>query len=329
MQDAAAMEDFGKKWDILCHDFEKAMEASLVDDPLEELARSIFHRVAVLGDSLIHLEDEANTIQVSAMTAIEDLLAQMSIQDIVEPSSPKSSVADYTSAAFGTAPSPRSPRSPKNKTSSPSLLQYISRPYSWMLVNLHNPYPPASLKTSMASEAGVSLRTMDDWFKSVRRHIGWVSLVKRHFKGSRSLAIAAAERVFCRDSDDANIPSEIASDFLAMQSKLADLYSEQSAHKRSSSSASRARSTASFCSPSPGPTQSSTARNSPASISTELFEPLQSSPSTRPPSLVFTSSDSEDDDRSSLFARDSLCVSRLEEVDCRALKRLRYANRSV
>lgn len=308
------LETFEREWDALCLDFEKALEGGAVDDDLWKLAQSIFARVAIVGDDLARLHLQATEKTTAVMSEIEDLLSHMSIEDIVEPA-PLSQPVSVSRHSSRTPVGDRLPSS--------SLPSCIPQAYEWILENLHNPYPPKPLKSSMASQAGVTLRSMDDWFKALRRHIGWVSFVKRHFKGSRALAIAAAERVLSQDGGDANIPFEIAADFLAIRSKLANLYPEQFPHKRSLSSAPRASLSVNSSSPPPSPAQSSGTRASSVSISTELSEPPLSSPSTRAPSLVFASSDSEDDDHPSLLAGVPSCAPLLEDVDCRPFKRLR------
>ncbi|EKM49253.1 uncharacterized protein PHACADRAFT_131851 [Phanerochaete carnosa HHB-10118-sp] len=296
-QDDIALEAFRKCWEALCLDFEDAFHAGIVDDSLRKLAQYISSIVVILDESLFHLQQEVKTA--SFMSEIDELFAKMAIDDIVEPAPLDRAMASRT----------RRENAAEDKASS-SLPPIIPLAFDWLVENLQNPYPTTALKLSMATQAGISFRSMDEWFKSVRRHIGWVSIVKRHFKGSRALAIAAAERVLSQNGGDTTTSFEIAADLLAMRSELVNLYPNAKQHScRHAPSSSLPR--ADSQKPSSFLPYSSLTCGSFSSIS-ELSGGSQSPPSTRPPSLIFTSTDSEDDDRLSLLTRSSPTISHYE-----------------
>lgn len=73
---------------------------------------------------------------------------------------------------------------------------YVLPAYTWLLHNLHNPYPSSKVKTSLASKTGSPRKDIDDWFIDVRKRIGWTALCKSEFSNKRSSIIAAAIQFF-------------------------------------------------------------------------------------------------------------------------------------
>lgn len=285
--DLATEQAFNHSWALLLGEFEHAIDYSIVDDQDKETAFSVASKVAILGEGLLKLQTETAAITSSYVDAIEDALAELSIHDVETPPTSTSS----------------------NITADNHLLRhtppYISRAYSWLCENLHDPYPSSTLKRGWAKEAGITPRVMDDWFKSVRKAIGWVTLTKTHFKGSRSLAVSAAGNVFLETIADPSVPFEAQADFLAVKAKLDNLYlaergirTEPSTLHRQASK--RARSvfsdfTATEISATT-PTVDNGNRSSVDIIPTAPTSPYSPS-STRLPSLVFDPSDSEDEER--------------------------------
>ena len=79
---------------------------------------------------------------------------------------------------------------------SASLPPYIRSAYTWLLSNLHNPYPSKEKKATIAEESGSSPKDIDSWFINVRRRIGWNKLRSKHFENKRSKIVNAATRFF-------------------------------------------------------------------------------------------------------------------------------------
>ena len=79
---------------------------------------------------------------------------------------------------------------------STTLPPYIRPAYTWLLNNLHNPYPTKETKATIAEESDSSPKDIDNWFINVRRRIGWNKLRSRHFENKRSLIVDAATRFF-------------------------------------------------------------------------------------------------------------------------------------
>ncbi|KAJ3559958.1 hypothetical protein NM688_g20 [Phlebia brevispora] len=264
--ESADLGTFDTKWSMLCDDFEEAMQKSSLDNTDLAIARAIATRVAVLAESLADLEAESEKMS--------------------------SNFASFTDLALATPlKEGRKLSAAKRRTggSSSALPPYLAPAYSWLDSNLHDPYPPASLKRSFAKDAGLTVRSVDDWFKNIRRHIGWVALCKTHFEGKRSLAVAAAGRVL-RGEGDVTVPSYVAEKFEEMKMRLGMLYlSERAIGEGSQQNAvpivKRKSTHTHRCSPLATPTD--------ISYRSEFH---RASPSSMAPSLVYTSSDSEDED---------------------------------
>ena len=79
---------------------------------------------------------------------------------------------------------------------SPTLPPYIRPAYTWLLSNLHNPYPSKETKATIAEESGSSPKDIGNWFINVRRRIGWNKLRSKRFENKRSLIVDAATCFF-------------------------------------------------------------------------------------------------------------------------------------
>ena len=86
--------------------------------------------------------------------------------------------------------------SAKAADASTTLPPYIRPAYTWLLSNLHNPYPSKETKATITEESGSSTKDIDNWFINVRRRIGWNKLRSKHFENKRSLIVDAATRFF-------------------------------------------------------------------------------------------------------------------------------------
>jgi hypothetical protein len=115
------------------------------------------------------------------------------------------------------------------------LPPYIRPAYTWLLNNLHDPYPSKETKVTIAEESGSSPKDIDNWFINVRRRIGWNKLRSKHFENKRSLIVDAATRFF-KEVRQALSPSTIYasginpkanydSEFKAIENTARELYS--------------------------------------------------------------------------------------------------------
>ncbi|KAJ4472633.1 hypothetical protein C8R41DRAFT_870380 [Lentinula lateritia] len=72
----------------------------------------------------------------------------------------------------------RSPSPSSSQAQTSNLPTYIPPSYTWLLSNLHNPYPSTSIRDSIASTTNTPRRLIDAWFVDVRRRIGWTNLIE-------------------------------------------------------------------------------------------------------------------------------------------------------
>ncbi|KAF8153548.1 homeodomain protein [Pholiota molesta] len=77
-----------------------------------------------------------------------------------------------------------------------SIPPYIKPCSQWLLDNLHNPYPPKSIRNSICRQTGSSIKDLDAWFTDARKRIGWNQLRRTHFSNRREKIIDAATSFF-------------------------------------------------------------------------------------------------------------------------------------
>jgi hypothetical protein len=258
----SAIVQFDAEWETLCADFELAMDQSTLDSIDTETAYAVSSRIAIIADSLSELEETSQRITADLLAELDHALSSVTLEDV----------------------------SPALPTKHRAI--YHAEPFSWLLENAHDPYPATSLKKTWARQAKVTPRVMDDWFKSIRKEIGWVSLTKLHFRGQRSAAVASATAFLLNSGTETDMPFEVQTELLAIRERLNNLFLEE----RSLAPMPVRMSTNVSLAPSPLPLPSQRA-NELVDVSTTapLIPPPRAH--SRSPSLVFDSSDSEDDEK--------------------------------
>lgn len=106
-----------------------------------------------------------------------------------------------------------------------SLSPFIATAYSWLLDNVHNPYPSAQLKASIAETFGCSQKSVDTWFISARRRIGWTSLCREQFRNCRADALDAAYRALVRSDPSRPLTASVVQAFVVIKVNAEGLYS--------------------------------------------------------------------------------------------------------
>lgn len=272
-----ALDAFDQQWAVLRDECERAQEQGTLSKSDLELAVGVASRIGIVGDAFAELYATSAQITSSLLADVETILTQLSLDDVVVERLPSTIIKE----------SPEHNSIPRNR-----LPPYVPSAYAWMLYNLHNPYPPSSLKRNWAKGASLSTRAMDDWFKAIRKKIGWVTFTKSRFKGSRCLAVSAAESVLLDDASDSSIPFEVQADLLSIRSRLDALYrSERGLFPEVVALPEQTSS--------PSPILSDDRSSLPCAD--PLLVPALASPRcslvSRTPSLVFDRSDSEEDER--------------------------------
>ena len=96
--------------------------------------------------------------------------------------------------------------------------------YSWLMQNMHNPYPISNQLQIMADESMTSVAQAELWFQEARDLIGWTRLSGEFFTGSLSATITAARRVYLEH--DNTIPFCIAFAFSKVKASMETLFVE-------------------------------------------------------------------------------------------------------
>jgi len=108
----------------------------------------------------------------------------------------------------------------------------VVSPSSWLLDNLHNPYPSSATKALMESSPELGRRSVNEWFVRARQRIGWTRLLQDRFSGSRTAATDAAFRAFVRDDPCSPLDHELRAAFVAVRSHTEFVYASTSPEPR-------------------------------------------------------------------------------------------------
>ncbi|KAJ3886157.1 HD1 homeodomain mating-type protein Le.a1-6 [Lentinula edodes] len=153
-------------WDKIDREFVEGHRAGTLDFDTSSLALGVNHCMELVCGAFskleVNIEEHSNRLSVELETV------------------------DRERTPFPTrsrSPSPsRATRSPSPSSSSQlqngNLPSYIPPSYTWLLSNLHNPYPSTSIRDSIASSTNTPRRLIDAWFVDVRRRIGWTNLIE-------------------------------------------------------------------------------------------------------------------------------------------------------
>lgn len=101
-------------------------------------------------------------------------------------------------------------------------------PSSWLLDNLHNPYPSSATKATMEPSPELDGRPVNEWFVRARQRIGWTRLLRDRFGGCRTAATDAAFRAFVREDPRSPLDRELRAAFVAVKSHAELVYGSAS-----------------------------------------------------------------------------------------------------
>ncbi|KAJ3859980.1 HD1 homeodomain mating-type protein Le.a1-6 [Lentinula novae-zelandiae] len=151
------LDSFASTWDKISRDI---VEEENVDFDTSSRAIGISQCMQALCDTFLSLELNSS-----------DIITEFSHKLVAEQRPPSLSRSPSPSRAT------RSP-SPSSQLPSGNLPSYIPPSYTWLLSNLHNPYPSTSIRDTIASTTNTPRRLIDAWFVDVRRRIGWTNLIE-------------------------------------------------------------------------------------------------------------------------------------------------------
>ena len=229
----SAMESFSHFFSGLQLTFSEGVKQQMLDEETLAEARVVACRVKTMTELLMDLYEKSDAFTASFQKDLAPFFGDLSIDGQSSSSSlpipPKPGYilmiypvqfTDYfylnSVAASGV----------KAAGVSITLPPYIRPAYTWLLSNLHNPYPSKETKVSIAEESGSSTKDIDNWFINVRRRIGWNKLRSKHFENKRSLIVDAATRFF-KQASGIDPKSNYNSEFKSIESTVRDLYPQK------------------------------------------------------------------------------------------------------
>nr|AWT37973.1 A7 homeodomain transcription factor 1 [Lentinula edodes] len=162
------VKSFASDWDRISKDIVDGHQANDVDYETSLQAVSVSQCMQLLCDTFISLKVKADEC---ATEFRNDLL--------VTPLEKEINLSSITSRSPSPSRTTRSP-SPSSSSQLPNgnLPSYIPPSYTWLLSNLHNPYPSTTIRDTIASTTNTPRRLIDAWFVDVRRRIGWTNLIE-------------------------------------------------------------------------------------------------------------------------------------------------------
>nr|AGC14696.1 homeodomain protein [Lentinula edodes]AGC14698.1 homeodomain protein [Lentinula edodes] len=163
------MHGFLSNWHKIDEDFVGSHQAGTIDVDTSSLALNVSFWMEKLCDSFMDLE-----VKVESRT--NKLVQDLSEAAVEHTSSPSPSPLHSPSPSRSLAT--RSPSPSSSSQLPPNLPSYIPPSYTWLLSNLHNPYPSTTIRDTIASTTNTPRRLIDAWFVDVRRRIGWTNLIE-------------------------------------------------------------------------------------------------------------------------------------------------------
>ncbi|CAA7265921.1 unnamed protein product [Cyclocybe aegerita] len=206
-QSPDALEEFSRSWAKLQTSINEAVEQDTLDEDTATLAQTVSARIEVIASLFLDLHTETTAFSSSLQ---DDLTAIFSNLTLSEASGKDTEQSESVASS--------------------SLPPYIEPAYTWLLHNLHNPYPSKQEKAYFSLQSGCSLKDIEHWFTSVRRRIGWNNLRVQRFRNKRCLIVQAATRFFDSSADPLDAGQHIA--FATVLRNVENLY-QRTLHKTS------------------------------------------------------------------------------------------------
>ncbi|KAK0505639.1 hypothetical protein EDD18DRAFT_514 [Armillaria luteobubalina] len=220
----SALVDFNTQWTNLQHD----IASSSLPQPAADLAYSVAKTVEIVCQSLLNLHIETKQI-------LDDTGKWERLE--AEPTQPPPPTRVIKKRAHSsTSPEPPTSRKRTKRTapaesapSSSALSSRSSSPvpkrdytplYTWLSKNLHNPYPPPTVRRNLCRASGGA--DVQRWFTTARRRIGWNELVKR-VDGGRARVVSAAKHYWKGEGHGEEYPG-IDVEFALIEKNLKDVY---------------------------------------------------------------------------------------------------------
>jgi len=186
-----SLEDFEQEWARLSNDIAVALRANQLAEDIQSLANTVSCRIQILATSFLELDEKCQELTDSFLQDVEYILAeerQVNSQQITRSAIPP----------------------------------YIPPAYTWLLKNLHCPYPSVTMRNSLAKSSGSNRRAIDGWFVDVRKRIGWNALRRSQFAGKKDDIVQAATQYFLYGGG-----GTLAPEFASIEATARQLYARK------------------------------------------------------------------------------------------------------
>ncbi|KLO20649.1 hypothetical protein SCHPADRAFT_991979 [Schizopora paradoxa] len=168
---------------------------------------AVAERESIVATGLLKMEETADAL---------DLFLNSEIGRILDDIWPGESEGDVPNPTVPSVQTSITALSSDERDDDDDREELTTRLHDWLLAHLHNPYPTASVKQTLAGELGVSTKVINDWFTNHRRRIGWASICKRRFENDRFKMVDYAYRILV-DNSTSQLPAAIVDEFLQMK----------------------------------------------------------------------------------------------------------------
>lgn len=201
------LNSFQRSWTSLFNDFSKA--TSQLDPATVAIAHTVASNVFAITDCYSSMQCRQEELSTKLHDDWDRILGDASQTHNI---SPKESI-------------PLTDHSPTISSNDSSLPTFVPLAYTWLLQNLHHPYPSLETKSSIAAKSNGSLSSIGAWFTSVRRRMGWTAICRNHFRNCRTDTLDAAYRALVKEDPERRLSSEITQAFMEMKVTTECLYS--------------------------------------------------------------------------------------------------------
>ena len=215
--DEESLEAFSQEWSQIRDDIKSIKAARLLDD---HTALLLFEVSRAIESTTLCVLESGVILRESPTRSITDFIQNIPFDDPSTTSLHPQSIAPCRFLLFSDLPSSTTPK----VLGQQKLLD--SYAYSWLMQNIHNPYPNSAQTRIISDISDSSAAQVELWFQEARDSIGWSKLSHDFFAGSVNATVAAARRVFLERERDRNISFDIVFAFTAVKASAETLFSE-------------------------------------------------------------------------------------------------------
>ncbi|KAL1718448.1 hypothetical protein EV715DRAFT_252729 [Schizophyllum commune] len=129
-----------------------------------------------------------------------------------------------TTSILAAIPRPKSKAAVDRRKRPATTPAYLEPCYTWLLNNLHNPYPSHEERLRFSVDTGSSMKDIAAWFISARQRIGWSELRAKQFGRSQIGIVKAASRFWPERDTNLPLPPDIELRFAEIDANARSLY---------------------------------------------------------------------------------------------------------